>query len=140
MPFAELYGFDRPVSRYCCNTGVLYYIILYGTALYCAMPVQTRVMWYCSTATSPNPRPKLPFPSLGACIMPATAIQHSSLRGPLGYFRHVSISITTPIASALKNYYTYICSFLGALTDFFFILLDPDGRFSSETAVRRFQN
>jgi hypothetical protein len=49
-------------------------------------------------------------------------------------FTHVSI--TTPIVSALKNYYRY--SFLEAPTD---ILkpLDPGDRFTSETAARRFQ-
>jgi hypothetical protein len=35
---------------------------------------------------------------------------------PLVYFTH--ISITTPIASALKNYYTGILSFLEVSTDF----------------------
>jgi hypothetical protein len=54
---------------------------------------------------------------------------------PPGYFTHVSI--TTPIVSALKNYYKY--NFLEVPTDFFKPLLDPGDRFTSETAARRFQ-
>jgi hypothetical protein len=53
-----------------------------------------------------------------------------------GYFAH--IPITTPIVSALKNYYRY--SFLEVPTDFFKPLLDPGDGFTSETAARRFQN
>jgi hypothetical protein len=55
---------------------------------------------------------------------------------PPSYFTHVSI--TTPIVSALKNYYRW--SFLEVQTDFFKVLLDPGGGFTSETAERRFQN
>jgi hypothetical protein len=50
-----------------------------------------------------------------------------------GYFIHVSI--TTPIASALKNYYINIWSFLVSRSPngHFKPLLDPGGGFTSET-------
>jgi hypothetical protein len=54
---------------------------------------------------------------------------------PPRYFKDASI--TTPIASALKNYYAR--SFLEAPTDFFkpphFWIQDPGGGLRSETAV-----
>jgi hypothetical protein len=65
---------------------------------------------------------------------------------PLGYFKHISITITTPIVPALKNYYTGIWSFLEVPTDFlnhFWIQVVvslpklPNGGFGSETAVTR---
>jgi hypothetical protein len=45
--------------------------------------------------------------------------------------------MTTPIAFALKNYYTW--GFLEVPT-VFLPLLDLGGRFTSETAAQRFQN
>jgi hypothetical protein len=51
-----------------------------------------------------------------------------------GYF--INISVTTPIVSALKNY--YIQSFLEVPAGLK-ALLDPGGNFTSETAARRFQ-
>jgi hypothetical protein len=62
--------------------------------------------------------------------------------GPLGYF--VNISITTPIASALKNYYKIDIS--RSSNGYFKPLLDPGGGFiprqphggfRSETAVTK---
>jgi hypothetical protein len=49
----------------------------------------------------------------------------------------IQISITTPIASALKNYYSLGLS--RSFNGFFKALLDPGDRFASETAARRFQ-
>jgi hypothetical protein len=45
---------------------------------------------------------------------------------PLGYFTH--ISITTPIVSALKNYYIELSR---SPNGFFKALLDPGGGFTS---------
>jgi hypothetical protein len=68
--------------------------------------------------------------------MSVTSIQVT----PLGYFVHVPM--TTPIVSALKNY--YISRFLEGPTDFFnhfwiqvavSLLKPPHGGFRSETAV-----
>jgi hypothetical protein len=59
---------------------------------------------------------------------------------------NISISITTPVVSALKNnYYYYKMPHFGlsisrSPNGFFFVLLDPGGGFASKTAVRRFQN
>jgi hypothetical protein len=53
---------------------------------------------------------------------------------PPGYFTH--ISITTPIASALKNYYIELSR---NSSGYFKPLLDPGGGFTSETAARRLQ-
>ena len=66
------------------------------------------------------------------CI-PVTVIQG----GPPGYFTH--ISITTPIVSASKNY--YVPGFLEVPTDILnhFWIQVPGGRFTFETATRRFR-
>ena len=51
---------------------------------------------------------------------------------PPRYFAH--ISITTPIASDLKNYYTYL-ELSRSPHGFLKPLLDPDDRFASKTDV-----
>jgi hypothetical protein len=50
--------------------------------------------------------------------------------GPPGYFTH--ISITTPVVSALKNYFTSRAP-SGSPNGFSQKLLDPGGGFTSET-------
>ena len=56
---------------------------------------------------------------------------------PLGYFIHISITKTTPVASALKKL-LYLELSRSSNGDFK-PLLGPDGGFTSETAARRFQ-
>jgi hypothetical protein len=63
----------------------------------------------------------------------ATAIEER----PPGYFIH--ISITTPIASALKNEKLLYLELSRSLNGYFKPLPDPGGGSASETAAKRFR-
>ena len=63
------------------------------------------------------------------CILSVNCIQ-VQVRPP-GYFKHISINITTPVVSALKNYYYYCIQYLelsGSSSGFFKPLLASGSR------------